>query len=87
MRPKAKFYRYHPETGQDAEDFCDVSIVHRTPETDKELADMRKNGATFWWTNYPEGKELHRVERINMEFIVKVTGADAEWIDEKPVKQ
>jgi hypothetical protein len=84
MSKLAKFYRYHPDTGQDAEDFSDVPGFD-TSTNQKELADMKKHGATFWWTNYPEDGELHRVERINMEFIVKVTGAEAQWIDEKPI--
>lgn len=86
MKSQAKFYRYHPDTKQDAEDFSDVPPdLFNTPENQKEMDTMRKNGATFWWTNYPEGGEFHRVERINMEFIVKVAGAEAEWIDEKPL--
>ena len=85
---EAKFYRYHPETGQDAEDFSDVDPVEfKKPKNQVDLKKMRDSGATFWWTNFPDGGSLHRVERINMGFVIKAMGAKAEWIDEKPAEQ
>lgn len=81
---ECKFYRYHPVTGQDAEDLSDIHDYFKTEKSLGELHILRENGATFWWTCYPEGNEIRRVERINMEFIILATGDVAEWITDKP---
>lgn len=40
-------YRYHPETGEDAED---ITLPSHATEKDRiEFAEMRREGATFWW--------------------------------------
>lgn len=84
---KTVLYRYHPETGEDAED---IVIPPEATEKDRiELAEMRRNGATFWWQeNESEHiaaglEKFSRVERINMEFIAKAMGFEFTFVTER----
>lgn len=83
-----KFYRFHPVTGQDANEFDTASMQ----EKDRiELASMVRAGARFYWEGprkTGEGylKGYGKIERANVEFVLKVLGAKAEWIDTAPAQ-
>lgn len=67
-------YKFHPETGADAED---IEIPAEATEKDRiEFAEMRRNGATFWWEKSAPGdpEVYHRVERGNRQFVADATG-------------
>lgn len=76
----AHLYRYHPQTGADAED---IEIPPEATEQDRiELAEMRRNGATFWWQENEPGdiaaglERYSRVERGNITFVMQVFGIE-----------
>jgi hypothetical protein len=82
-QPVQTFYRFHPATGQDANEFDTASM----PEKDRiELAEMVRAGAKFYWEGpgkVGEGylKGYGRIERANVEFVLRVTGVRGEWIE------
>lgn len=80
---KQTFYRFHPVTGADANDF------DTTEWSDKQkagLAEMIRGGAQFYWerSNEPVEKTLQgytRVERANVTFVLQVTGVPFEFVE------
>lgn len=85
---KTQLYRFHPETGADAEE---IEIPPQATDADRaELAQMRRNGATFWWQeNEPEAiaaglEKFSRVERINIEFIAVALGVTLTFDSSRP---
>lgn len=77
-----RFYRFHPKTGQDANEF----ELMLTVEQREELASMVRAGAKFYWQKTDEigigvVDGYTRVEKTNIEFVLKVTGANYQFFD------
>lgn len=80
---KQTCWRFHPVTGQDAEDFSKELVV--MPDKDREeLAAMSANGATFWWIKDTDG-EIARIEKINYSFVANVMGIQLEFDSVPPL--
>jgi hypothetical protein len=75
-----KLYRYHPIDGRDAEDFSS-ELRTATAEQKQELASMIRHGARFYWNQTGDSGVWERVERANIEFVLKVTGRPYEFVD------
>jgi hypothetical protein len=76
---KQVFWRYHPVTGEDAND---LEVEHLTPEQRQELAEMIRSGARFYWEL--RNGAYGRVERNNIEFVLRVIAIPYEFIDARP---
>lgn len=78
-----KFFRFHPVTGQDANDL-DISKLSEGQRS--ELAEMVRAGAKFYWegpgkTGEGYVKGYGRVEYANVKFVLDVTATPYEFID------
>jgi hypothetical protein len=71
-------YRFHPVTGEDANDFAGAGL---TDEQKQGLAEMFRNGAQYYWHQMTDGAEWTKLERSNYQFIANVIDEDVEWID------
>ncbi len=69
---KQTFYRFHPVTGIDAND---IDTKGMPDDVKQELAAMVTSGAKFYWD------KDSRVERANIEFVLKIVGAEYEFIE------
>lgn len=78
-----KCYRFHPETGTDANDI-DTSSASETERI--QLADLVRAGARFYWHLENDGL-WGRIERSNFAFVLRVTGQPVEWIEVKETQR
>lgn len=69
--------RYHPETGEDAEELPAGLPV----EAKEEIAAMRRNGAKFYFEEFDDG--WYRVELSNVSFVAHALGQTLNIITEK----
>lgn len=86
--PVQKFYRFHPITGQDAND---LPLEMLTEEQRIEVAAMVRAGAKFYWDRIDAGEPgpadvqgYTRIEKANVLFVLRVTGLKYEFIDSRP---
>jgi hypothetical protein len=80
-----KFWRFHPVTGADANDFTD-ELKGATPKQKQDLAEMVRQGAKFYWGLDRTAEGYQRIERSNVEFVLKVIGEVGEWIESAPAQ-
>jgi hypothetical protein len=85
---KQKFYRFHPKTGADANDF---DFADMPDKARIEIAAMVRAGARFYWEkSTPDDhgpgvvKGYNRVEQGNVKFALDVAGIPYEFIDTAP---
>lgn len=76
-----RFFRFHPVTGQDAND---IDTSGATQEHKTMLAEMVSAGAKFYWEESPvDAGGFGRVEHSNVKFVLDMTGAKYEFVDTK----
>jgi hypothetical protein len=76
---RVKCYRFHPDTGADAND---IDTSQATEAERIELASLVRAGAKFYWHMEDDGVWA-RIERSNYAFVLRVTGQPVEWIEAK----
>lgn len=83
-----RLYRFHPAIGMDAND---IDIGNMTADQRAKLAEMIRNGAKFYWDKTDETgvgvvAGYVRVERSNIEFVLKALGAKYEFLETAPAQ-
>jgi len=67
-----KLYRFHPQTGADAED-----MTGESDEAKQEIAALIRMGGKLYWHQHDDG-EYGRVEYKNIAFVLSVIGVPVE---------
>lgn len=75
-------YRFHPKTGEDAEDLPFTLSVSEK----EEIAAMRRAGARFYWNENEDGT-ISRSELQNISFVANVLGVTIRTVDSPNTKK